>query len=330
MKLNSQFLQTPTGQLVVVGVLAAVAVGAVAWQRSHRKPVAMPTAKVSAPAPLPKVFQRIGAKFEPTQKNPPTPSGVTAPAVPEKPAQPPVLPLTLFSAIAAKSGDESASRAPYGRMIPCETVVTLESNRLATPVIGLVTEDVWENGQLIVPAGAEVHGRASLDRSRERLAAEGSWTIVWRTVAQQPAHQLRVEGLALDRKRDRTTAALGEHDGTAGLRGQVLRTDDLRELKLFAATFLSTATMALQDTRSAAGLLGETSIPASTARNASLAGTSAILREYAQQLRDAIARDGFYVRVPAGKAFYLYVTQSFGVSRVPPAAPTNVSPPPEP
>jgi hypothetical protein len=255
---------------------------------------------------------------------------VTAPVAPEKPTQPPVLPLTLFSAIAAKSGDESASRAPYGRMIPCETVVTLESNRLATPVIGLVTEDVWENGQLIVPAGAEVHGRASLDRSRERLAAEGSWTIVWRTVAQQPAHQLRVEGLALDRKRDRTTAALGEHDGTAGLRGQVLRTDDLRELKLFAATFLSTATMALQDTRSAAGLLGESSIPASTARNASLAGTSAILREYAQQLRDAIARDGFYLRVPAGKAFYLYVTQSFGVSRVPPAAPTNVPPPPAP
>jgi hypothetical protein len=29
-------------------------------------------------------------------------------------------------------------------MIPCETVVTLESNRLATPVIGIVTEDVWE------------------------------------------------------------------------------------------------------------------------------------------------------------------------------------------
>lgn len=330
MKLNSQFFQTATGQLAVVGVLAAVAIGAVAWQRSHRKSVAMPAAKASAPASLPKVFQRIGAKFEPTQKSPPTPSVAPAPAVPERPASPPVLPLTVFSAIAARPGDESMPRAPFGRMIPCETVVALESNRLATPVIGLVSEDVWENGQLIIPAGAEVHGRASLDRSRERLAAEGTWTIVWRTAPQRPAHQMRVEGLALDRTRDRSSAPLGEHDGTAGLRGQVLRTDDLRELKLFAATFLSTATMALQDTRSAAGLLGETNVPAATARNASLAGTSAILREYAQQLRDAIARDGFYLRVPAGKAFFLYVTQSFGVSRVPPAAPTNDSPPPAP
>jgi uncharacterized protein YcgL (UPF0745 family) len=37
-----------------------------------------------------------------------------------------------------------------------------------------------------------------------------------------------------------------------------------------------------------------------------------VLRENASQLRDAITRDGFYLRVPAGKPFYLYVTQSIG------------------
>jgi hypothetical protein len=31
---------------------------------------------------------------------------------------------------------------------------------------------------------------------------------------------------------------------------------------------------------------------------------------YAQQILQAIERDGFYVRVPAGKQFYLYVTQT--------------------
>ena len=66
----------------------------------------------------------------------------------------------------------------------------------------------------------------------------------------------------------------------------------------------------------AAGLVGETSLVASTARNAGLAGTSAVLREYAQQLRDAIARDGFYLRVPAGKPFYLYLTQPLTVPAV--------------
>ena len=31
---------------------------------------------------------------------------------------------------------------------------------------------------------------------------------------------------------------------------------------------------------------------------------------YAQQILTAIERDGFYVRVPAGKQFYLYITQT--------------------
>jgi hypothetical protein len=89
-----------------------------------------------------------------------------------------------------------------------------------------------------------------------------------------------------------------------------VRTDDDRELKLFAATFLASATAALQDNRLTTGLLGEASLPAATARNAVLAGTGAVLREYAQAMREAIARDGFYLRVPAGQPFYLYVTQT--------------------
>ena len=51
------------------------------------------------------------------------------------------------------------------------------------------------------------------------------------------------------------------------------------------------------------------SVPATTVRNATLAGAGAILREYADRLKEAVARDGFYVRVPACKPFYLYVTQ---------------------
>jgi hypothetical protein len=84
---------------------------------------------------------------------------------------------------------------------------------------------------------------------------------------------------------------------------------------MFAATFLATATSALQDTRPSAGLLGEASVPVATARNATLAGTSAILRDYAQELRAAIARDGFYLRVPSGHPFYLYTTQTLDRSK---------------
>ncbi len=44
--------------------------------------------------------------------------------------------------------------------------------------------------------------------------------------------------------------------------------------------------------------------------NAPLKGPQAVLDRYAQQILTAIERDGFYVRVPAGKQFYLYVTQT--------------------
>jgi hypothetical protein len=39
-----------------------------------------------------------------------------------------------------------------------------------------------------------------------------------------------------------------------------------------------------------------------------------VLGAYAQQIYHSIQRDGFYVRVPAGKQFYLYVTQTIDKS----------------
>jgi hypothetical protein len=56
-------------------------------------------------------------------------------------------------------------------------------------------------------------------------------------------------------------------------------------------------------------------VPLSTPQNAALQGTSAVLNQYAQQIADSIKRDGFYVRVPAGKQFYLYVTQTIDLER---------------
>jgi hypothetical protein len=41
-----------------------------------------------------------------------------------------------------------------------------------------------------------------------------------------------------------------------------------------------------------------------------LLGAQSVLDRYAEQIEQGIERDGFYVRVPAGKQFYLYVTQT--------------------
>ena len=310
MKFDRDFFTSPTGQVLLVGAVLLLGVLAVRWQHQPQPVPALPAAKLMPAVTLPKTLTRDVARFtKPPAIAPATlPTGATgAPVAAQAPRE---LPLMLFSAPREASPIPVLPSAPYGRLIPCETIVALESNRLETPIIGLVTEDVWHNGRLVIPAGAEVHGRASLDRARERLAAQGAWRIVWRTPDGDNGTELLTDGIVLDREFDAATKTWGEHDGSAGLRGQVVRTDSDRELKLFAATFLATATAALQDTRPTAGLLGESSVPTTTARNAVLAGTGAVLREYAQAIRESIARDGFYLRVPAGKPFYLYLTET--------------------
>lgn len=327
MTLDREFLRSPGGQIVLLAVVVAIG-GVVVWAQHRRRQTApLPAAAPAMPATLPKSFSRDIPKFPKaaaTSESSLRPSGSAGPSV--RPAPASIAPLTLFASGPSAAPRASAAFAPYGRLIPCETVVTLESNRLETPVIGLVTDDVWHAGRLVIPAGAEVHGRAALDRARERIAATGAWRIVWRTPGDDNGTELAVQGLALDREFDGATGRWGESDGSAGLRGIVVKTSDDRELKLFAATFLSGATAALQDNRVASGLLGEVALPAATARNAVLAGTSAILRDYAQQLREAVARDGLYLRVPSGKPFYLYVTETLDRGRAQRTPPTTTTP----
>jgi hypothetical protein len=195
--------------------------------------------------------------------------------------------------------------APYGRLISCELIVTVDSSSIQTPIIALVTDDIYHDGRLIIPAGTEVHGTAQSDRKRERIASNGGWTLVWQT-----GEELHLDGVALDREKDPNGEGWGITDGSAGLRGQVLKTDNLAEIKLFAATFLSGAASALSQTRQT--VVGTELLP--SLQNSPLQGAQNVLGTYAQQILDTIQRDGFYVRVPAGKEFYLYVTQTIDKS----------------
>ena len=195
----------------------------------------------------------------------------------------------------------SEDYAPFGRLVPCELIVTVDSSSINTPVVGLVTGDVYHHGHLIIPAGTEVHGSAQVDRVRERIASDGRWTLVWQT-----GEELRVSGLALDRETDSAEGGWGITDGSAGLRGRLIKRDDLAEIKMFAATLLSGAAEAFTEKRTSD--FGSFAVPSLT--NAPLQGAKSVLDRYANQIQQSIERDGFYVRVAAGKQFYLYVTQT--------------------
>jgi len=73
-----------------------------------------------------------------------------------------------------------------------------------------------------------------------------------------------------------------------------------------AATFLSGAAGALTEKQQT--VFGPINSP--TLNNAPFAGAQAVLQTYAQQIQDSIQKNGFYVRVPSGKQFYLYVLQT--------------------
>lgn len=134
--------------------------------------------------------------------------------------------------------------APYGRMIKCELVNTVDSSNMETPIIGLVMEPVYWNGDLIVPAGSEVHGVAKTDRLRERISSGNNWNIIlpeFHTYRNGAA--LRVQGIALDRE-DLSGKGhkFGLNDGSFGLKGFRIKSNDFAEIKLFASTFIGAVT----------------------------------------------------------------------------------------
>ncbi len=192
--------------------------------------------------------------------------------------------------------------APTGMLIPCQLVITVDSSSLQTPVIGFVTDDVWHNQQLIVPAGTEVHSFARRGRIRNRIEVNGTWTFVW-----LDGREVRLNGIALDRGYDPDKDSYAITDGSAGIRGTVEKSDEFLEFKMFAATALAGASKNAKNTTKT--VFGE--YENNSVTNALLDGGSSVASRYADLMLDQIEGDGLFVRVPAGTAFYIYTLQVF-------------------
>lgn len=316
---------SPGGRLLVFAAAFALLLALIPWLRRHAHTPEMPAPAARDPDPSQQRVESVRRPMEvfrpPPPRTEPPPAPVRRPTPPaerlqveraEAPPPPPPAPLPIRLVADASRGREEPQSpgsvyAPYGRLIPCQTVITVDSASIRTPIIGLVTEDLHHAGQLVLPAGTEVHGTAQTDRSRERLAGGTAWTLVW-----QSGEELSLRALALDREFDSSSdqAGWGITDGSAGIRGQLLKSDDLAEIKLFAATFLAGAAKALTEREHT--LLG--ALDSRSLNNAPLKGAEEILGLHARRILESIQRDGFYVRVPAGKQFYLYVLQTLDLS----------------
>jgi len=246
------------------------------------------------------------------------------------PAAPP--PATADSPAKEAASPVGEEFAPFGRLIKCQLVDTLDSvTARSEPIVGIVTEDLDWNGRVIVPAGTEVFGYARpepvLDAAGVgRLVDTGEWTLVLPgRPGGENGRELTLKARAVDR-REAVVAGRGRvrswgvDDGADGLVGYALSTLDNREIKLFASAAASgmaqglAAVVQRQEPASGVpGILGATQV-APTIGNAlagSLgAGAADAMNQVAGRIRDEISRRGVYVRVPAGKEFYLFVEQT--------------------
>jgi hypothetical protein len=192
---------------------------------------------------------------------------------------------------------------PPGIFIPCALVNTVESSHINTPVVGEVIRDVVQknNGvsHVIVPAGTLVNSFAQSGAVRDRIEVAGTWVFVY-----PDGRQLKVRGIACDREADPANQQFGIEDGSAGLQGEIVESDHWVNAKAFIALLMTaamqTGTAVATSTLQAAHTTGVTALP----------DTTPILAKYVDQLLNGETGDGRFIRVRAGKEFYVYPTET--------------------
>jgi hypothetical protein len=256
----------------------------------------------------------------------PAPVQVSVPRSVEEPAKAAgIRSLTIFAAEEQPDKPRSAlggEYAPAFRLVKCQLVNTVDSGNLSTPIIGLVTEDLCWNGKTIIRANSEVHSVASIDTVRERIASQGEFTFVLNE-PDGKGRELVVRGVALDMEKDDEFDTYGITDGSAGLRGDVIRTANNDVIKLYAASLISGIAGAFSTGSSS--ILGNrvytngSSLGLSALQggviNPAAGATQSVLDRYADQIAQTIEQDGFFVRVPAGKQYYVYCTEAIDLSK---------------
>ena len=215
----------------------------------------------------------------------------------------------------------------YENDTPVEVVnVVISTQHTADVSHSTIEKHLIENViKKVIPANTLVHGTARAGRLRDRVTASGTWRFVW-----QDGRELAFNGVALDREYDHDIDGYGITDGSAGLKGRLLATDDLQELKLLASAALSGFARGTQArTQTALG----TTITGSVS-NGVREGVGDVFDLYAKRTLKDIEENGYFVRVAAGKEFYVYVLESVDPQKAsvaglrPPSPESGPIPPP--
>lgn len=206
--------------------------------------------------------------------------------------------------------------APYGRLIACKMVNTVESGDTETPLIAFVTDDLWwinSKGEkkLIIPAGTEVHGSVQGAKSlRNRLTTGNSFVLVWQATSDMVGFELQLKGIALEKSNSPETRSLATiSDMAAGIPGQVMSNENLAKFLMYTLAFGQGMAQGFQTSEVSSNSGGTIVTQEGTTKNALSRGAETLAQIMLQDVSKQISKESYYIRVAAGTEFYLFVQQ---------------------
>lgn len=206
--------------------------------------------------------------------------------------------------------------APYGRLIACKMVNTVESGDTDTPLIAVVIEDLWwinakGEKKLIIPAGTEVYGTVNGAKPmRNRLTTGNNFILVWQATSNMVGFELQLKGVALEKSthpENRMLAAIT--DMSAGIPGQVMSNENLSKFLVYTLAFGQGLAQGYQTNEVYTDSGVTVTTQDGTTKNAMARGAETLAQVMLQDVSQMIAKESYYIRVPSGTEFYIFVQQ---------------------
>ena len=206
--------------------------------------------------------------------------------------------------------------APYGRLIACKMVNTVESGDTDTPLIAVVIEDLWwinakGEKKLIIPAGTEVYGTVNGAKPmRNRLTTGNNFILVWQATSNMVGFELQLKGVALEKSthpENRMLAAIT--DMSAGIPGQVMSNENLSKFLVYTLAFGQGLAQGYQTNEVYTDSGVTITTQDGTTKNAMARGAETLAQVMLQDISQMIAKESYYIRVASGTEFYIFVQQ---------------------
>lgn len=232
--------------------------------------------------------------------------------------------------VAAKPLVKSARFAPYGRFLKCRLINSIDSSNLGSPIIAVVEEDVIHNGLVVIPKGTEVTGESNQVHLRDRITADKDWNLIFSNPnSLDNGKELPIKARALNREILKSKAGdkitrYGFTDGTLGIKGRVIETDEYLKIKKGLMSIVKGASEGFYDILEDQNTDNSNSIDTGNEesrvdeeeqfKGAAAGGIREFSEDQLAQMEEEIKENGRFVRVTGGKQFYLFVDQTIDMA----------------